>query len=171
MLLITLQIAAVALVALYLGWSRLRVWQRNRQSWEGMLQRLHHGWNAGALSEHFPWKEGLDISPDENWTRIHGARGLWIMYRNAGVMLEMADFAARHAGIDPALLETLRADATQIRLAALYALINYAFNQASEGVRISSFQVASMYTGMAAHMTEFLQNNADVALPSFVAAM
>lgn len=171
MLLIVLQIAAVSLVALYLGWMRLRVWQRNRQSWEGMLARLHHGWNAGALSEHFPWKEGLHVTPDENWARIRGARGLWIMYRNAGVMLEMADFAARHAGIDPALLETLRTDATQLRFAALQALLDYALNQASEGVRINSFRVASLYTGMAAHMTEFLQNNADVALPSFVAAL
>jgi hypothetical protein len=171
MILAVFQVAIVALIAFYLGWMRLRAHRRKHQSWETMLIRLHHGWNAGELSEHFPWKEGLSYSPDETWTRIRGARGLWAMYRNAGIMLELADFAARHTGCDPALLNTLRADAMQVRLGALKALIGYLFSQASDSVRISSFHVASMYTGMAAHMTEFLQNNAEVALPSFVAAM
>ena len=171
MIVIVLQIVAVALVVLFLVGTRVRIWRRNRQSWEGMLARMQHGWNASELSEHFPWKEGLNASPDETWTRIGGARGLWAMYRNAGIMLELADFAARHVGADSALLETLRSDATQIRLAALQALGEWAFSQASDNVRLGAFRVASMYTGMAAHMTEFLQNNAEVALPSFVAAM
>ncbi|MDR3737454.1 MAG: hypothetical protein P4L40_00400 [Terracidiphilus sp.] len=171
MIVIVLQIVAVSLVVLFLGWSRLRIWRRNRQSWEGMLARMNHGWNASALSEHFPWKEGLNASPDETWTRIGGVHGLWAMYRNAGIMLELADFAARHVGADPTLLETIRNDATQIRLTALQAITGWAFSQASDNVRLGAFHVASKYTGMAAHMTEFLQNNADVALPSFVAAM
>ena len=171
MIIIVLQVVAVALVVLFLVWSRLRISRRNRQSWEGVLARMRHGWNNGALSEHFPWKEGLNASPDETWARIGGARGLWAMYRNAGIMLELADFAARHVGVDQAQLGTLRADATQIRLAALLALTEWAFSQASDNVRLGAFRVASMYTGMAAHMTEFLQNNAEVALPSFVAAM
>jgi hypothetical protein len=171
MIIIALQVVAVALVVLFLGWSRVRIWRRNHQSWEGMLAHMHHGLSAGVFSEHFPWKEGLNASPDETWTRINGVHGLWAMYRNAGIMLELADFAARHVGSDPALLDTLRADATQIRLAALQAIAGWAFSQASDNVRLGAFHVASKYTGMAAHMTEFLQNNADVALPSFVAAM
>jgi hypothetical protein len=171
MILAIFQIAAVALIALYFVIWRLRAHRRSHQSWEAMLVRLHHGWNAGELSEHFPWKEGLNSSPDETWERIRGMHGLWAMYRNAGIMLELADFAARHIGADPALLDTLRTDATQIRLCALQAMVGCVFSQASENVRMRSFQVASMYTGMAAHMTEFLQNNAEVALPSFVAAM
>ncbi len=115
--------------------------------------------------------EGPNISPDETWGRIHGVRGLWAMYQNAGIMLELADFAARHVGADQAALELLRLDATQIRLAALRAIAGFAFSQANENVRLGAFRVASLYTGMTAHMTEFLQANADVALPSFVAAM
>jgi len=171
MMLAIIQVAAVALIALYFVYWRLRAHRRSHQSWEAMLVRLHHGWNTGQLSEHFPWKEGLNATPDETWKRIHGARGLWAMYRNAGVMLELADFAVRCTGADRALLETLRTDATQIRLFALQAMIGYMFSQASDNVRMNAFHVASMYTGMAAHMTEFLQNNAEVALPSFVAAM
>lgn len=171
MILAVLQIVAVSLIALYFVIWRLRAHRRSHQSWEAMLVRLHHGWNASELSAHFPWKEGLNASPDETWERIHGIRGLWAMYRNAGIMLELADFAARCTGADPALLQTLHTDATQIRLRALQAMVGYVLSHASEGVRMRSFQVASMYTGMAAHMTEFLQNNAEVALPSFVAAM
>ncbi|HVZ83130.1 MAG TPA: hypothetical protein VG893_05600 [Terracidiphilus sp.] len=171
MLLSMLQIAAVALIALYLGWWRLGSYRRTHRSWESMLARLRQGWNIQELSEHFPWKEGLSITPDRTWIAIGGNRGLWAMYRNAGIMMEMADFAARHAGVDQVLLEVLRADAAQIRMGALKAILQYSIHQASESVRLRTFHVASMYTGMTAHMTEFLQNHAEVALPSFVAAM
>lgn len=171
MILSVLQIAAVTFIALYFAWLRLRARIRNHQSWESLLAKLRRGWNACELSEHFPWKEGLSASPEQIWARMRGVRGLWAMYRNAGTMLELADFAARHAGVDPELLTTLRSDATQIRLCVLKALAEWALNNADESVRISAFRVASMYTGMAARMTEFLQGNAEVALPSFVAAM
>jgi hypothetical protein len=50
-------------------------------------------------------------------------------------------------------------------------LAQYAFSQASEGVRVNAFRAASMYTGMAARMTRLLQENAAVIVPDFVAAM
>lgn len=171
MFIVALQIAVVVLVALFLGWSGLRAARRNRQSWESMLARLRRNWHDCAISAHFPWKEGLSVSPDENWKCIHGVRGLWAMYRNAGVMLELANFAARHVGADPAVLNTLREDAIQIRLAALQAIAGWVVAQANDNVRLGAFRVASLYTGMAAHMTEFLEANANVALPSFVQAM
>ena len=43
--------------------------------------------------------------------------------------------------------------------------------QASEGVRVNAFRATSMYTGMAARMTQLLQENAAIVLPDFVAAM
>jgi hypothetical protein len=171
MILTMFQIAAVALIALYLAWWRLGAYRRKNQSWESMVARLQQGWNLKELSQHFPWKEGLNATPERTWNQIGGARGLWAMYRNAGIMLQMADFAARHAGVDPVLLEILRSDSTHIRIGALKALVGYAIHQANENVRLSTFQVVSTYTGMAAHMTEFLQAHAEVALPSFVAAM
>lgn len=39
------------------------------------------------------------------------------------------------------------------------------------GVRMRAFQAASMYTGVAARMTEMLQSAAAPVLPEFVAAM
>ena len=94
------------------------------------------------------------------------------MYQNSRVMLEMSDYAFRHCeSVNRELIETLRSDAMQIRVCVLMALAQYACTQASEGVRVNAFRAASMYTGMAARMTQLLEGSASVALPSFVAAM
>jgi hypothetical protein len=94
------------------------------------------------------------------------------MYQNSRVMLEMADYATRHCeSVSRELVETLRSDAMQIRVCVLMALAQYACTQASEGVRVNAFRAASMYTGMAARMTQLLQENAAIVVPDFVAAM
>jgi hypothetical protein len=87
-------------------------------------------------------------------------------------MLEIADYASRNSDlVDPELLLALRCDATQIRLGVLAVLAQYALSNTSESVRMNAFRVASMYTGMAARMTQMLQQNAVTLLPDFVAAM
>ena len=167
-----LQIGAVVLVAFYLGRWRLNVRRRNTRTWESMLTRLRPDWSARELSDQFLWKEGLSSSPEDTWTRMEGPHGLWVMYQNAKVMLEMADYATRNCeNVDRVLVETLRSDAMQIRVCVLMALAQYAFSHASEGVRVNAFRAASMYTGMAARMTQLLQENAAVLVPDFVAAM
>jgi len=94
------------------------------------------------------------------------------MYQNARVMLEMADYASRNCeSVDRLLVETLRSDAVQIRLLIVVALAQYGFSQASEGVRVNAFRAAQIYTGMAARMTQLLQDHAAIVVPDFVAAM
>jgi len=167
-----IQIAGLAAAAFYLARWRAGVRRRNMQSWESLVARLRPDWSAKDLSDHFLWKEGLNTTPEETWDRIKGAHGLWAMYQNAGVMLEMAEFAARNSdSVDRELVATLHSDAMQIRLCVLMALAQYGWSQASEGVRVNAFRAASMYTGMAARMTELLQANAGNMLPDFVAAM
>jgi hypothetical protein len=73
--------------------------------------------------------------------------------------------------VDRVLLETLRSDAMQIRVCVLMALSQYAFSQASEGVRVNAFRAATIYIGMAARMTQLIQDHAAFVLPDFVAAM
>jgi hypothetical protein len=146
--------------------------RRNKQSWESLIARLQTGWSGRQLSEHFLWKEGVNSTPDETWVHIQGTRGLWVMYKNAAVMLQMADFAARHAdSVDPELLQALRSDAMQIRLCTLMTIAQCTFSQASDSVRYNAFRAASMYTGMSARMTQLLEGSANSALPAFVAAM
>jgi hypothetical protein len=172
MMLTVLQIVAVALVVGYLGYLRVSMGRRNKQSWESLIARLQTGWSGRQLSEHFLWKEGVNSTPDETWVHIQGARGLWAMHKNAGVMLQMADFAARHAEtVDPQLLQALRSDAIQIRICTLKTIAHCSFSHANESVRYNAFRAASMYTGMAARMTQLLEGSASSALPAFVAAM
>lgn len=172
MILLLLQIMVVAAVAFYLYRWRAGVRRRNAQTWDSLLAQLRPDWSAHALSEHFLWKEGLNVTFEDAWQRMEGAKGLWIMYQNARVMLEMANYADRNCtGVDRVLLETLRSDAMQIRLCVLMALAKYAFSQASEGVRVNAFRAASMYVDMAARMTRLLQDNAATILPDFVSAM
>ena len=172
MILTVLQIAVIAGVALYLVRWRSGVRRRNKQSWDSLLARLRPDWSARELSDHFLWKEGLSATPEDAWQRMEGPKGLWVMYQNARVMMEMADFAAKNSNnVDRLLLETLRSDAMQIRGCVLMALAQYAFTQASEGVRINAYRAAEMYTGMAARMTQLLQDQAAVIVPDFVAAM
>jgi hypothetical protein len=172
MILLFLQIAAISAIAFYLGRWRMSVRRRNAQSWDSLLARLRPDWSARELSDHFLWEEGISATTEDAWQRMEGPKGLWVMYQNARVMLEMADFAARNCeGVDRLLVETLHSDAMQIRVCVLMALTQYAFTQASEGVRINAFRAASLYTGMAARMTQLLQEYAAVRVPDFVAAM
>jgi len=172
MILSVLQVAAVAVIAFYLVRWRIAAGRRNAQTWNSLLARLRPDWSGRDLSEHFLWKEGLSATPEDAWQRMEGAKGLWAMHQNARVMLEMADFAARNSdGVDRLLVETLRSDAIQIRLLVTVALVKYAFTQASEGVRVNAFRAAQMYTGMAARMTQLLQEHAAIVVPDFVAAM
>ena len=172
MIVSALQIGLIPAIALYLGYCRASMRSRINRSWESLIARLSPDLCARALSDHAPWREGLSITPDETWERIHGAHGLWVMFKNAGIMQEMADFAAENCtSVDRTLILTLRSDATQMRTCALKTLVRYLGSYASESVRISAFQTASRYTGMAARMTQLMQESAPSALPQFVGAM
>jgi len=172
MILTFVQIAAVVVIAVYLVRWRNSVRRRNAQTWDSMLAQLRPEWSARELTDHFLWKEGLSATPEDAWRRMEGPKGLWVMYQNALVMLQMADYAARKIeGVDRLLVETLHSDAMQIRLCVLVALCQYAFTKASEGVRVNAFRAAALYTGMAARMTQLLQEHAAVIVPDFVAAM
>ncbi|MGD1107017.1 MAG: hypothetical protein ABR865_08215 [Terracidiphilus sp.] len=172
MALLVLQIGAVVAIAMVLLRWRKSAQRRNRQTWDSLLAQLRPEWSARELSDHFLWQEGLSATPEDAWQRMEGPKGLWVMYQNARVMQEMADFAAKHCdGVDSLLIETLHSDAMQIRFCVLLALAQYAFRHASEGVRVNAFRAASIYTGMAARMTQLLQDQAAVMVPDFVAAM
>ena len=166
------QLAAIVAIALYLVRWRVGVRRRNAQTWDSLLAKLRPDWSARELSDQFLWKEGLNATPQDAWQRMEGPKGLWVMYQNAQTMMEMADYAAKNSDtVDRLLLETLRSDAMQIRVCVLMALAQYGFSKASEGVRINAFRAATMYTGMAARMTQLLQENNPMMVPDFVAAM
>ena len=60
------------------------------------------------------------------------------MYEHAGVMLDMADYAARNSdSVDRELLAAFRNDAMQIRVCVLTALARYACSQINENTCVS----------------------------------
>jgi hypothetical protein len=164
MILPLVQIAVILAVAFYLLRWRYVARRRNGQTWDALLARLRPEWSARELSDHFLWKEGLGATQDEAWERMEGV--------NSRVMLEMADFAANNdPRVDRVLVETLASDAMQIRVCVLMALAQYGLSQVSEGVRVNAYRAASIYIGMAARMTQLLQEHVAVIVPDFVAAM
>jgi hypothetical protein len=171
-----LQFAIVSALLVYFGKWRKNMRRRNVQSWDSLLCQLRSDWSARDLSSQFLWKEGLAATTDDIWQRLDGPRGLWAIFQNARVLLEMADYANRNTvpgtdPIDPMVLEALRSDAMQIRLCVLMALGQYALSKATAGCKVNAFRAADMYSSMAARMTTLIQNHAAVILPDFVAAM
>jgi hypothetical protein len=169
MMLFLLPIAVIAIVAVYLGHMRAAARRRNSQSWESLMAQLRLDWSARELSD---GAEGVSTTPEAAWQRIEGPKGLCVMYQNAKVMLEMADYAARNSeSVDHKLLETLRSDAMHIRVYVAVALGQYAFRQLNESICVNAYRAASMYVEMSDRMTELLQVHAAGLVPDFSAAM
>lgn len=172
MILPLLQLAVIAAIGSYFYCWRRNVSLRKAQTWESLLARLRSEWSARELNEQFLWREGVSTTPSESWHRMEGPKGLWVMFQNAGVMLEMASHAGLHCeGADPVLVSSLHSDAMRIRVYVLTALAQYVFAAASEGVRDNAHRAASLYVSMAARMTTLLQSSNAALVPNFAAAM
>jgi hypothetical protein len=172
MIVTLIQIAVLAAAASYFRHWRASVRRRNAQSWDSLVSRLRPDWSSRELDHGLFSQEGQNATPEEKWKSVQGAHGLWAMYQNACVMMEMADYAARNSDtVDRELLEALRSDAMQIRVSVVVALARYACSQVNEGICVNAFRAASMYQEMADRMRQLLEVNAAGMVPSFVAAM
>jgi hypothetical protein len=88
---------------------------------------------------------------------MKGPQGLWVMYCNAGVMLEMVDYAVRHgANVDRGLVDGIRRAASSIRSCALKALGHYAVTYAWDTIYDNAFLAASQYLEVIRRMQELL---------------
>ncbi len=175
MLLPLLQVIFLGALLLYLAKWRGSMRRRNIKSWDQLLCQLRTDWSAHTVADHLLWNEGLTATHHDIWDKVNGPFGLWVMHQNARVLLEMADYAAKHASpdnpVDPLLLESIRTDAMQIRLCVLMAIAQYAVSSATAGVRVNAWRAAETYVLMAARLTRIMQEHAALQLPSFVAAM
>jgi hypothetical protein len=118
------------------------------------------------------WNGSMNVTPEEKWRLIRGAQGLWTIYENARVMLEMADYTARNSNsVDLELLAALRSDAMQIRVCVITALAKYALSHVNESICVNVTRAANLYTEMTARTAELLQVNGRSMAPNFVPAM
>lgn len=147
--------------------------QRRRRSWNDIVSQLvTDDWGLDDISAGSPFKSGIHATMEDIWQRIDGCRGLLAMYRNAAILIELADYAAEHGdGADQALLSTLRRDAFQIRLEVISALARHAISPAPEGRSRCAFRAAGLYSEMLATMTVFVQEHATRLFASYLDAV
>ena|SRR5579859_7099018 len=172
MMLALIQVAAITFATVFLYVLKAGLSRRNAQSWQSIVARLRLDPGTSRLGDQSVWNNDLKFTPAEKWQLVHGAQGLWTMFENAGVMLEMADYAARNSDtVDKEMLAALRSDAMQIRVSVLSALGKYAFSQVNESISANVCHAASMYTEMSARTAELLRVNGGEFVPSFAPTM
>jgi hypothetical protein len=165
-------VLAISLVAFIGLWRRAQAKQKQR-SWDEIVAALRaNDWGLDEVSERYLYRGGIKATPDDVWKRIDGARGLWAMYCNAPLLVQLADYAAEHgAEPDEALLEGLRSDAFQIRLSILMALAKYGLSRSTVGASSNAFQATTLYSEMLARLTALFQESAGQLFPQYLAAM
>jgi hypothetical protein len=163
---------AVALIA-FVGLWRHQQAKRKLRSWDEIVAGLRaNDWGLDEVSERYLYRGGIKATPTDIWSRIDGARGLWAMYTNTPLLVQLADYAAEH-GTDPdeALLEGLRSDAFQIRLCVLLALTKYAMSRSTVGASVNAHRATALYSEMLARLTTLFQESAGQLFPKYLEAM
>ena len=174
MLLSILEFIVLVVFAVYVEWWRAGERRRQAQVWERLTAQLQPNWYGEGLSDQlngqFNWNPDENTTPEQRWLKVQGAQGLWSMYENARVMLDMADYAARNSDtVDKELLAALRKDAMEIRVCVLIALSKYACSEVNESTCANVSRAALLYSDMAARMTELIRVQGGAVAPSFAA--
>jgi hypothetical protein len=173
MFLIFLQILGVSVLVVYIAHWRKQQWRRAKRSWEEIAARLSsHSWGMEEISERYLYKSGIRATTDDIWARIAGCSGLWSMYKNAPVLIELADYAARHGdGVDRETLDQLRRDAFQIRAYVLLAMVQHAATASSAGASLNAHRAAVAYSEMLARLTVYIQEHSTMLFPRYLDAV
>jgi hypothetical protein len=160
---------AVALLAFVGLWRRAQA-RRKQRSWDEIVSALRaNDWGIDEVSERYLYRGGIKATPADIWKRIDGARGLWAMYCNAPLLVQLADYAAEHGTKpDEALLEDLRSDALKIRLCALMALAKYAMSHSTAGASVNAHRATTLYSEMLARLTMLIQESAGQLFPRYL---
>ncbi len=172
---ILLVTAVTAVPAAYaIHWRRNQARRRNAD-WDSILARFRSNSEFGfaEVTERYLYSPEIQATPENIWTRIHGAAGLWAMFVNAGVLMELVDYASRHRGeaIPEMLIEELRSDALQLRMAVLVALLRYGVSRSGVSASVNAHRAACAYGSMLAHMTSLFQEHSALFFPRFLEAM
>ena len=173
MILPLFQVLITALVLAYAGYWRKRQMSRRNSSWAGIVSKLSpNDWGFEGVAERYLYGEGIRATPQDIWERIHGAKGLWAMYRNSSVLLQLADYASEHGeGVSEELLEGLRSDAVQIRMCVLMALAQHVVTRSSVAASVNAHRATNTYSILLARTTALFQEHSAMLFPDFLQAM
>jgi len=155
--LLLLLAVVLLLVVLVLVRRPVALFQPNRRSWASLVGRLRPDWTTRELNDCFAWDRCIVETPEDIWEVMNGPKGLWVMYCNAGVMLEMVDYTVQHGiNVDQDLVDGIRSAACSIRSYALKALGHYAVTYAWDTIYDNAFMAASQYLDVTRRMQELL---------------
>lgn len=173
MVLPLVQVFVTMLLILYAGLWRRRQSQKRAEGWEAIVAKLKaNNWGLEEISERYLYGSGIKASTHEIWEKISGLRGLWAMYLNAPVLVQLADYAAEHGeGVSEELLESLRSDAFQIRLCVLMALAQHILSRSSVASAVNAHRATEIYSTMLNRLTLLFQEHSTMLFPRFLAAM
>lgn len=173
MLFLLLQVLVSTVLIAYAAIFLVAQSRRRKRSWNSIAGRLQaHDWGLEEIADGYLYRAGILATTEDIWKKIAGCRGLWAMYRNAAVLVELADYAAEHGnGIDPLLLTNLRRDAFQIRMWVIMALAQHAVSASSVGASSNAHRAAAAYSGLLASITQFMRENSANLFPRYLDAV
>jgi hypothetical protein len=167
----TASVAALISYAIY--WRRHQA-KRRSADWDSIVSRLRSNSEFGfsEITDRYLYSEEINATPADIWQRIDGANGLWAMFTNAGVLMQLADYATEHGqDIPEQLIEELRSDALQLRIAVLISLTKYAFSRSGVAASVHAHRAATAYGALLAHMTMLFQEHSALFFPRFLESM
>ena len=167
------QVIIAALLILYAAiWCRQQA-KRRARNWDAIVGQLRsNDWGIEEISERYLYKGDVQVTTQDVWQRINGCHGLWAMYKNCPVLIQLADYAAEHGeGVDQEMLNGLRRDAVQIRLSVMLALGQYIFSASSVSASVNAHRAVATYSGMMVRLTTFVQEYATPLFPSYLDAV
>lgn len=173
MVLPLVQVLVTMFLLLYAGHWRRRQVKRAGESWESIVARLHaNDWGLEEVSERYLYSGAIRATSREIWQKIKGAKGLWAMYCNAPILVQLADYAAAHGeGVSEELLESLRSDAFQIRICVLMALAQHILSRSSVAAEVNAHRATEIYSAMLNRLTILFQEHSTMLFPRFLDAM
>jgi hypothetical protein len=168
-----LQVLLAAVLIAYAAFWRRQQTKRRSRTWSAIISQLQgNDWGIEEITERFLYKSEIQATPQDIWQRIQGCKGLWAMYKNCPVLVQLADYAAEHGeNVDIELLQNLRSDAFQIRLYVLRALGQYLFSAASVGAAVDAHRAVTAYSEMLVRLTSFIQEYSTSLFPSYLDAV
>ena len=173
MILPLLQVILAALLVSYAAFWRRQQSRRRAKSWNAIISQLRcNDWGIEEISERFLYKSEVQVTPKDVWQRINGCKGLWAMYKNSPILVQLADYAAEHGdGVNVEMLEGLRSDAFQIRLCVMLALAQHMLSSSSVGASVNAHRAVATYSAMLVKLTAFIQEYSTPLFPSYLDAV
>src|SRR5271165_5411354 len=167
-----LQVLVTMLLLLYAGHWRRRQSKKAGDTWESIVSKLRsNDWGLEEVSERYLYSGSIKVSTQEIWKKIDGAKGLWSMYCNAPVLVQLADYAAAHGdGVSEEVLESLRSDAFQIRICVLLALAQHVLSRSSVAAEVNAHRATEIYSAMLNRLTVLFQEHSALLFPRYLDA-